>query len=200
MPSDDDICILRELIKQNMIVEPFINADSGKYDLRLIDQQNPHSKVRITDVPRNTLAIKSDYFDEANKFFNSTKGECKRSDYIIISTNNADKWAIFVELKQSTAHSKQKDIINQLRGTRCFYEYCRYTIRQFWSDIAPVLDEYNERYVVFPNTNGSRKRPVVYDVNGPIHNNPKEARKIYRNDIDFNILVIHKKNKSFILN
>lgn len=200
MPSDDDICILRELIKQNMIVEPFINADSGKYELRLTDQRNPRSRVHITNVPRNTLAIKSDDFNEANKFFNSTKNECKRSDYIIISTNNSDKWAIFVELKQSTAHSKPKDIINQLRGTRCFYEYCCYTIHQFWGDSAPVLDEYNERYVVFPNTNGSRKRPVGYDVNEPIHNNPKEARKIYRKDIDFNILVIHKKNNSFIHN
>ncbi len=154
---------------------PFIGTD-GKAWLRLTDPDNPKSCVTITDLLPHTLAFKSDAFTSPARCFQSSRGEAKRADYILISAGEKERWVIFIEIKGSPRSAYNAAICNQLRGSRCFFEYVRVIGRSFWESPG-FLTEYHERYVVFPRASRRVNTRNLLPVCLP-HNTPEQVRRI----------------------
>ena len=175
---EEDLRILREMLVPEMILEPFTGPD-GKAWLRLTDPDNPRSCVTITDLLPHTLAFKSDAFTTPARCFQSSRGEAKRADYILISAGEKERWVIFIEIKGSTRSAYTTAICNQLRGSRCFFEYVRIIGRAFW-ETPEFLEEYHERYVVFPRASRQTKRELLgcRIAGSVLHNTPEQVRRI----------------------
>lgn len=178
MHPSEDLRILREMLVPEMILEPFIGTD-GKAWLRLTDPDNPRSCVTITDLLPHTLAFKSDAFTVPGRCFQSSRGEAKRADYILISAGEKERWVIFIEIKGSPRFAYNAAIYNQLRGSRCFFEYVRIIGRSFWES-PEFLKEYHERYVVFPRAT-HRGKPANRFPGSLTHNTPEQVRRIMEN-------------------
>lgn len=186
--SVEDINILKELLRDEMIFTPNHDANQDMQILALTDPDSPETKVSIMGVPECSIAIKSDYFKEVTKFFTSCHGECKRSDYILVSSKPEENWLIYIELKSSSKNTNNKAIAQQLCGSHCFFQYCKVVVEKFWKK-SEFMKDYNERYVVFSSTGMSVKRPVCLAPDCPIHDTPKKALRVGGNRVQFNMLV-----------
>ena len=185
----NDITILKELLRNEMIFIPNCdNTNQNRWVLTLTDPDNQKTRVSIVGVPESSLAIKSDYFSEVNKFFTSCRGECKRSDYILVSSKPEEKWLIYIELKSSSKNSNNKEVTQQLCGSYCFFQYCKVVVERFWK-IDSFMADYKERYVVFSSVGRSRKDPLRRPSDCPIHDEPKKALRIGGRQAEFNMLV-----------
>lgn len=154
---EQDLQILREMLVPDMILEPETGVD-GKPRLRLTDPDNPNACVTITGLLPHTLAVKSDRAACISRCFQSSRGEARRADYILICAGEKERWVVFVELKGSMKYTSFHGLASQLLGSRCFFEYVRCTGRMFWA-CPGFLSAYAERYVVFPRSSrrgGSR--------------------------------------------
>ncbi len=119
-----EIEIMNQLIKNSATVLVRQNTD-------LIEQNYPDSKITIKGLPSNSIIIKADAFSSPNSIFNGMKGECKRSDYVIICKTDSREWIIIIEMKKT--RDGQEEIIKQLKGSLCFIEYCRKIVKEFWN-------------------------------------------------------------------
>jgi hypothetical protein len=129
--------------------------------------------LRITGIPDDTIAFRTDVFPSPESMFNNNKHECKRADYVIIARKNQKNWIIYVELKQTT--DRRWEIICQLRGARCVIAYCRSIMAEFWND-KRFLQGYKERFVCIKNI-GIHKLPTR-ELMRPINNNPDNVRML----------------------
>ena len=82
-----DIKILKEMIKQNLIVElqEKKNEDKISYLVNLEEPEDNYS-ITINGMPDhdNVIIIRPDAF-KPSKIFNSLKNECKLADFVIIA-------------------------------------------------------------------------------------------------------------------
>ncbi|MDV0443497.1 hypothetical protein [Methanorbis rubei] len=147
---EEDLRILREMLVPEMILEPDTGTD-GKPRIKLTDPDNPNTCVTITGLLPHTIAVKSDAVPCTGRCFQSSRGEAKRSDYILICAGEKERWVVFIELKGSMKYASLHGVASQLLGSRCFFEYVRFTGRMFW-ECPDFLSAYAERYVVFPRS------------------------------------------------
>ncbi|MEM9542489.1 MAG: hypothetical protein AAGA60_23740 [Cyanobacteria bacterium P01_E01_bin.42] len=117
-----DLNILDEMI-QDRAKNELIEYSNGKRKVILAETDGTNYSVTVIQVPEDTIVIKSDYFEAPQNFFQSKKGECKRSDFIMISNYNKKKFIIFIEMKQTRA--PEKEIIQQFKGSECLIAYCQ---------------------------------------------------------------------------
>ena len=153
---EEDRRIRREMLIPELILEPDTGPD-GKPRLKLTDPDNPNTCVTITGLLPHTIAVKSDGTPCISRCFQSSRGEAKRSDYILICAGEKERWVVFIELKDSMKYTSLHGITSQLLGSRCFFEYVRVTGRMFW-ECPDFLSAYAERYVVFPRSSRRSER------------------------------------------
>ena len=101
-------------------------------------------EVLITSCPIDTMVIDCDKIPNMGSIFKCSKGECRRSDFILISSELSV--VIVIELKESN-NDKSKEIIQQLKGSACFLSYCESIIASFWGE-KNVLQGYETFFVV----------------------------------------------------
>lgn len=127
-----DIDLLRRMIQKNAIVETE-RADGGQSYLKLEETNSAKGteySIKICNVPDECIAIKSDKFPAPNAFFKRDKGQCRRSDYIVISKFKEKNWIVYIELKKGKGQRSR--IVEQLQGSQCLFDYCRSLGRSFW--------------------------------------------------------------------
>jgi len=180
----EDLMILEQMIKDNAKV-PLIDS-YGKKQVILKETQGINYEVTILDIPEQTLVIQSDLFEAPKSIFKNSKGECKRSDFILISDQDNLKVIMFIEMKAGKAI--EKEIIQQLKGSECLISYCREIGKKFWNQIN-FLEKYEYRFISMKHIN-LNKKPTREKNLPTIHNSPENMLKIYApKKIQFNKLI-----------
>ena len=113
-----DLDILNDMIMDSAKVDIEHKSGSNKASVTLKEPQSPASKVEIFGLPHNAIVIKVDAFKSPDTILTETRGQRKRSDYIIVANENNKKSILYIEIK--TTKGKEKDIIMQLKGSVCF--------------------------------------------------------------------------------
>lgn len=158
----NDIEIIQELIHPKAIIQPTQGKYPEKLKAKLSEAKKPDSFIIIAGLPENSIIFHvDDCFPEPNKIFAGTRGECCRSDYIIVVEENNALKIVLIELKgqgDDSAHIK-----NQLRGSQSFFEYCKAILHIFWQ--YKITSNCIYHYVSCKRT--SEKRPTKYDPKVP---------------------------------
>lgn len=176
-----DLDILRELIKD----EALVTVEKDEYDKNVLELKEPGEggpseyKIKVRNLPGDTIAIKSDMFPPPKKIFKNTKCECKRADFVIIVKDERKEknWMIFIEMKRGK-HDPEGHVRQQLQGAKCFIDYCRAVGRMFWGE-SGFLEEgdYQQRYVSVKEI-GVPKEPSRRNEKSPLHDCPENMLKI----------------------
>lgn len=176
-----DMEILAQLIK-NTAVAP-IQEEYGKLFVDLEEPQTSDSRTTIRNLPSDSLVIKVDSFRSPDCIFNGGNGECKRADYVIISTKR--KCILYIEIKRTKEGWSQ--IVKQLMGAQCFISYCREIGKTFWSK-RDFLEGYRNRFISIGHTSiAKRKTRIARKSNR--HDAPEKALKIdWPSYLQYNLL------------
>ncbi len=174
-----DLDILRDLIKDEAVVTVKKNRHGNNF-LELKEperEKSPEYKIEVLNTPEDAIAIKSDVFPSPDKIFKNTKGECKRADFVIIAKGEKKNWIIYIEMKRSS-YGSEKEIIQQLQGSKCFIDYCRTIGRTFWRKPGFLEEEvYQQLYVSVKNI-GVDKKPSRETRISSLHDCPENMLKI----------------------
>ncbi|WP_293151238.1 hypothetical protein [Okeania sp. SIO2C9] len=151
--------------------------------------------VTIYGMPNDdeVIVIKVDTFSAPTTIFQANRGECKRADFAIIADIiEKGKFIVFIEMKGGKKTSKEKEIIQQLKGAKCFVEYCQEIGKSFWEK-RDFLDNYKYRFVSIKNIKIPKSK-TRYESKAKIHDTPENMLKISSpNHIQFNHLIGYKK-------
>lgn len=154
--SDSDIAILKQMIKPTATVPLKEN-----YQKKLVTLKEPSDNYEITiyGMPDDdeVIVIKVDAFRAPTTVFQGNRGECKRADFIIIADTDKKKVILCIEMKGGNKTSKEKDIIQQLKGAQCFIAYCRAIGQSFWAQ-QNFLSGYEYRFVSIKDIKIAKKK------------------------------------------
>jgi len=168
-----DIAIFKEMIKGNATV--LLEDENDKKKAILKEPPPANYSVTIYGMPNEdqTIVIKSDVFAAPKEVFADSKHECKRADFVIVADTDKGKVIICIEMKAGGGRS-EKEIIQQLKGAKCFVAYCREIGKSFWDE--SFLKDYEYRFVSIRNISMAKKpsRPSIQD----IHDRPDRMLKI----------------------
>ena len=179
----DDAEILSEMIKQSARIE--LQEEYGKFLVELREPQAPDSLAVIRNVPSDAIVIKVDCFRSPNDIFVGDRGECKRSDYVIISHER--KRIIHCEIKRTREADGWGQVVRQLMGSDCFMKYCREVGRAFWGKES-FLDGYQHRFVCIRHTSVVKRKTRI-SIQPKPHDTPGRAMTIDTpNHLQFNQL------------
>jgi hypothetical protein len=178
-----DIDILSQMLKATVTI-PLIEHN-GRKQVYLEEPQCCNSSFTIYDLPENTIVIKADSFKCLENFFDGSKGECKRADFIIMADSPRKKIILCIEMKKTKGTNKE--IIQQLNGAQCLVLYCKHIGIKFWG-LRDFLDGYKYRFISIGHTSIAKRRTRVIRQEG-IHDKPDKMMKIYSpNHLQFNQL------------
>ena len=177
-----DLDILRRLIRAEILAS--VEDNYGKQVLVLKETRNQQTAyaVRVHNVPDDTIAFKADKFPAPEMVFKGDKGECKRADFIIITSTPKRNWIVYIEIKRGQSASHE-EVAQQLKGAKCLVSYCRAIGQAFWQ--APDFlneDNYQQRFVSVKNIDGKKisvnKRPTRMSRESSLHDSPDKMLKI----------------------
>ncbi len=167
MMSDKEI--FEELLLASCVVP--LEEEYGRPIVKLEEVGVAGSVACIRNIPSDVVAIKADSFPAPKGFFQGSKGECKRADYILISEEK--KVVLFVELKAGSKETSH--IIRQLKGAACLLAYCKEIGKKYWGR-EEFMDGYAHRYIGMVNLSVSKK-PTRHK-KSPVHDRPERFQKI----------------------
>ncbi|MCI0653757.1 MAG: hypothetical protein L0Y39_04695 [Methylococcaceae bacterium] len=175
-----DIEILKEMFKNTATVSLEEHPlGSGRKLVKLVEH-DPFGSYSVTvyGMPddADVIVIKADEFTSQKAVFTGSKGECKRADFVIIVNLGKKKIILCIEMKAKNTTSSQREIIQQLKGARCFIAYCQEIGKMFW-DEKNFLDSYSDRYVSIRNISIPKKQTRM-DPEAGIHDRPDRMLKI----------------------
>jgi len=167
-----DLTILDQLVKFAAKVP--LTIESGRASVKLTEPEAPGSSVTIVGIPIDAIVIKVDVFRSPDAVFCGTKGECKRADYVIIANAGGKKCILYIEMKRTKG--SLKEIINQLRGAKCFIHYCQQIGVIFWNE-TNFLRNHRHRFVSFGHTRVGKRRTRIERI-APTNDTPEKMMKI----------------------
>ena len=175
-----DIRILKEMLNDTATVSlEEYPLGSKKKVVKLIEQDSSANySITLSGMPDDAevIVIKADMFSSPNAVFNGSKGECKRADFVIIIHLGNKKIILCIEMKARSSTSSEQEIIQQLKGARCFIAYCQEIGKTFWEE-SDFLNGYSDRYVSIRNI-GIPKKTTRMDPKTGIHDRPDRMLKI----------------------
>lgn len=178
-----DIEILLEMIKDDARLE-VVNLN-GKNQVTLIEPQNDKGSVVVFGLPDDIVVIKADTFKSPDAVFCGSKGECKRADFVIVANTGNKKVILCIEMK--AGRDSEKEIIQQLAGTRCFIAYCQEIGKTFWQR-QNFLNGYVYRFVSIGHISIAKKKTRTTRHVG-LHDQPERMLKIaWPHHLQFNQL------------
>jgi len=183
-----ELDVLNRMIKNSAKVNIESKSGSSKASVTLIESQSPTSKVVISGLPFDAIVIKVDAFKSPDTILTETNSQRKRADYIIVADKNGKKNILHIEIK--TTKAREKDVINQLKGSVCFVGYCKEIAKEFWN-YNKFLSEFSPRFVCFTRTGSIPKRPTRIKKKHPLNDTPAHMLKVsYTNNYHYNHLVV----------
>lgn len=165
-----DTNVLERLFNNNSKIN--IEDHYGKKKVVLKESQAQDSKIEIRNIPNDAVVIDLDSAFSNDKLFSGSNCECKRADYIIFSEQR--KKVLFIEMKRTGA--KLNDIINQLKGSLCAFEYTQSIAREFFHEID-FLEAYEQRFISINHTGMANRKTAIEKVSGK-HNRPDAPLKL----------------------
>lgn len=170
-----DIEILNEMISSEATISLEEHFDRNK--VVLTESAPPAYNVEIFGMPEvyEVIVIKADMFLAPKYIFSDAKGECKRADFVIISEADDHKVIVILEMKAGNSGS-EKEIIQQLKGAKCFVAYCREIGQEFWN-YPSFLKDYEYRFVSIKHIS-IPKRPTRSSNKRQGHDRPETMLKI----------------------
>ena len=165
-----DTTVLATLFNDNAKIA--IESHYGRNKVVLTEPQAQDSKIEIRNIPDDSLVIDLDSVFSNADLFSGSKGECKRADYLIFSEQKQK--ILFIEMKRTGA--KLKDIVNQLKGSLCAFEYTQAIAREFFNEID-FLTAYELRFISINHTGMVNRKTAIEKVAG-IHNQPDKPLKL----------------------
>ena len=137
---------LRELLVPDILGE--IVEDHGVHCAMLRERSSGAKlkKVNINGVPRESILIKLDKYDQPLSLFNDDKGQRQRCDYVLFSVLNGKGFVLFIELKSKK--TKKSEFIRQFKGAECVMDYCHSTLTRFHNH-DQLLNNFSKRFIVF---------------------------------------------------
>lgn len=183
-----DVETLNAMIKKSATIP--LNFASKKPSVELNEPQcrDRDCSVVIKNIPATSIVIKVDAFRSPDTIFANTKSECKRADYVIISEDDDPKknCILYVELKNT--RSQREEVIQQLRGAKCFVSYCGAVGRHFWGK-SNFLENFQERFVAIAHISLAKRRTRETHPEGK-HDAPEKFLKIdWPQRLEFNKLI-----------
>lgn len=175
-----DFVILRQMIKENATV-PLIDHYDRKM-VTLTEPQQSNSAVTIAGMPEDAIVIKADVFGPPNTVFMDSHGECKRADFVIIADSGDQKTVICIEMKAGKGGT-EREIIQQLKGARCFVGYCESVGRLFWNT-PDFLSGYEYTFVSIRDISVA-KQPTRFDSRRQTCDRPEAMLKITGKRFEF---------------
>ena len=174
-----DIDLLQDLIREEALALIVTNRYGNKeIVLEEIDHRDqPKYILRILNVPDNVIAFKTDLFPAPSSIFKNTKGECKRSDYVIIASDDTNNWIVYIEMERSSTKSKT-EIEQQLRGAFCLVKYCRAVGQQFWRMPEFLNQEHYRELFVSVKDIAIKKRTTSFRSTSGDHDAPERMLRI----------------------
>ena len=151
-----DTTVLKRMFQDEILLR-LESHHNNKKKVILRELQALDSLVEIHNIPSDSIIIDLDRAFNNSMLFKGDQGECKRADFIVISEEKQK--VIFIELKRSNLPSK-KDIVNQLKGSFCAFEYCKVIAAEFFQE-RDFLKHYQLRFVNFRQTNIPKKRTII---------------------------------------
>ncbi len=181
----NDIDILHEMLNSTAVVP--LQPKGNNVSVELKDKQS-QTTVEITNLPQNSVVIKTEAFELKKVVFNGLKDERRRADFAIVSIENTKKWIICVEIKSSNI-DKDK-VISQLRGAKCVIDYYKSVGREFWA-ANNFLEDYEYRFVgIAAITQKKSTRPMSAANHTQLHDSPDTFLPIFEQDrLYFNELI-----------
>ena len=167
----NDITILRDLLKEDVLARVRQSPEDGN-SIGLEEEGDQGYTLKVTGTPNDAIALKTDKFPPPKHVFNNTKHECKRADYVIITSGKMNGWIIYIEMKRSKG--SPCDIRRQLHGAKCVVAYCCAIVQEFWCE-REFLKGYHERFVTVGYISMDKQR--TRKQRGPVHDNPKDMLK-----------------------
>ena len=164
-----DIDLLSKMIKKSVLV-PHNNNGKNTYSVEL--SEGGHGKTayafKIYGLPQDSIIFRAEMFPEAVHFYQGSRGENKRADYVIVADTGKKKWILFIEVK-SGKHSENRDMAKQLKGAECVVAHCRAVAEKFWDENS-LLDSnvYENRFIGIVKVN-IPKRPTRNRPSGIVH-------------------------------
>ena len=165
-----DIDLLRKMIVDSAIV---LHSNSGKNKCSvMLSEEDEQNKIpyafKISGLPQDSITFRADKFPEAVHFYQGSRGENKRADYVIVADTGKKKWILFIEVK-SGKHSENRDMAKQLKGAECVVAHCRAVAEKFWDENS-LLDSnvYENRFIGIVKVN-IPKRPTRNRPSGIVH-------------------------------
>ncbi|MGB3512349.1 MAG: hypothetical protein WBA93_24550 [Microcoleaceae cyanobacterium] len=189
--SNSDIALLKQMINPTATVPLEEN-----YQKKLVTLIEPSDNYEITiyGMPDDdeVIIIKVDAFGAPTAIFQGNRGECKRADFVIIADTDKKKVILFIEMKGRKKTSKEKEIIQQLKGAQCFVAYCREIGQLFWQQ-ENFLSGYKYRFVSIKDIKIPKKK-TRFDCKTDCHDRPENMLKISSpRNLQFNYLIGGKK-------
>ena len=173
-----DFDILQDLIKTEALA-----SIEYEYNKKIIVLEEPGNQtqsaysLKIRNVPDDIIAFKADAFPPPNNIFKSSKGECKRADYVIIASDDRANWIVHIEMKSGKGDS-EKEVEQQLRGAQCLVAYCRAIGQEFWQEPAFLEKKnYQQCFISIKNI-GVAKRETWPEPKSDQHDMPERMLKI----------------------
>ena len=177
-----DLDVLKRLIQGKALIT-LEDHYNGKKKVTLREPQTENSYLELHNVPYDSLVIDLDSAFSNDNFFQGSQGECKRADFIIVSEDI--KKIVFIEMKRATA--PLKNIIKQLKGSLCAFEYTQSIIKHFFGK-NDYLRDYEHRYVSVTQT-GLKKRKTEMTPTAGRHDAPEKPLKLsWANQIQFKMI------------
>jgi hypothetical protein len=165
-------------IFETLFADSFVSAPeviSGR-ECFIMEEDDPAAKLKrmeIRGVPKGSLLLRMQRYPEPRHIFKSTKGECKRCDYIVLAPWKSGLYILYVEMKSSRLDNR--DTIPQLRGADCFMTYCRALAERFHSaEISSC--PFEKRFILFCVKN-SNKKSIVPRTASAVHSSPENMKK-----------------------
>ena len=170
-----DISILKKMIKDTALI-----ILENRYNKKIVELKEPPPAdyaITIHGMPDddNVVVIKTDTFSSPNSIFKGDCGECKRADFVIIANYENKRVIICIEMKAGKGE-KEKEIIQQLKGTECFVAYCGEIGRLFWNE-QHFLKDYTFRFISIRDIKIPKKPSRVAN-SGILHDRPERMLKI----------------------
>jgi len=182
----NDIDVFAEMIKDSSQI--ISENEYGRKKVVLTEPSCSDSIVEIRGLPDDAIMVKADSWPDPRKIFRGDRGECKRSDYVIIATKQGKLVIVYIEMKRSNSATRH-EIVKQLTGALCFIEYCRAIGRHFWQK-QDFLCNAEHRFVGFGHTGSIRKKKTRVTRRDGTHDQPDRFLKInWPNHVEFNMIV-----------
>lgn len=170
----NDIEILQRMLIRDIQV-PLQCEKPGSPFVKLTDKQ-AETTVEIRELPRDTIVIKAEEFKFPITVFESLKGQRRRADFVIVSSDESGKWIICIETQRRNAKTAAH-VVGQLKGAQCFISYCKCIGRSFWES-EEFLEGYEYRFVSIANIGISTQSTRPFHRKGELHSRPETFLKI----------------------